>query len=250
MTLFRHDQPGAVAWPSQADAVWARRAVVRVFFASLVLSVAVVAGEGLATKLDGLEHAIASLGVLGPLLVTCTMAALLLLLVPESVLAVAAGAVLGMSRGLACTFVAGMLASSIAYLATRAMLRERVAGWVARRPLLVAIESFVSAADLRSVLVARLTPLQPAGFGYVQGLTECRYPAILASVWGVLPQEIVTVYIGYAARRLSLLDSVAGASAVPSPGWLVASVAAATLAMLYVSRIALHRVMDAEPAAT
>jgi uncharacterized membrane protein YdjX (TVP38/TMEM64 family) len=191
---------------------------------------------------------IESLGVWAPVVYALFYAVGALLLLPGSVMTMLGGALFGLAQGTASVFVGATTGASLAFLVSRYVARDWVAGRVASRAGLAKIDRAVGEQGFRIVLLLRLSPLFPFNaLNFMLGLTRVRFvDYVLASV-GMLPGTLLYVYYG------KLIGDVAqiAAGARPEVGgagrWVVLGLGlVATLAVsVLVARLA-RRALDQE----
>lgn len=129
-----------------------------------------------------------------------------LLLIPGSLLTMAAGAVFGLGPGVVHVTLGSNLAANAAFLLGRFLLRERVEAAVERRPVFSAVSGAVAAEGWKMVLLLRLTPVLPfALLNYALGLTRVSWRQYAAaSAVGMVPGTVVYVYVGHALGAAAL----------------------------------------------
>jgi len=128
--------------------------------------------------------------------------------VPETLLTTGSGFLYGPVYGTLLVAPASVLAASISFLLTRSVARNWVAKHVARSPRFAAIDRGVGKHGFKIVLLIRLQPvfLPFAVLNYGLGLTRVRLrDYILASGIGMLPINILYVYLGSAIHDLTRL---------------------------------------------
>jgi uncharacterized membrane protein YdjX (TVP38/TMEM64 family) len=130
------------------------------------------------------------------------------LFVPETLLTAGSGFLYGPVYGTLVVAPASVLAASISFLLTRSVARDWIAKHVARSPRFAAIDHGVGKHGFKIVLLIRLQPvfLPFAVLNYGLGLTRVRLrDYILASGIGMLPINILYVYLGSAIHDLTRL---------------------------------------------
>lgn len=185
--------------------------------------------------------AVASLGWLGPIAFGGAYVVAVLLLVPGSLITLAAGALFGVVVGTALVSIASTTAAALAFLLARSALRDRVQALAVRRPRFAAIDAAVGRGGWKVVALLRLSPVVPFNLSnYLFGLTPVSFwPYVLASWVAMFPATLAYVYLGYTGRAGAL--AVAGAETGRSPlEWSLLGVGLlATLAVtLYLTRLA------------
>jgi len=132
-----------------------------------------------------------------------------IVLLPGSLLTLAAGFAYGPVWGLAIASPASVAGATCAFLLGRTVLR----GWAARNvgasPRARAIDAAVEREGFKLVLLLRLSPLIPFNLlNYALSLTRVRPAAyVLASFLGMLPATALYVYLGSLAPAAAELSS-------------------------------------------
>ncbi|CAI5509610.1 unnamed protein product [Closterium sp. Naga37s-1] len=137
------------------------------------------------------------------------------LLVPASILTLAAGYLFGAARGTAITLIAATLGASVAFLVARYAARPFVARQLAGRlgeGRFEALDRAISVGGWRIVLLCRLSPIFPFSISnYVFGITGIGFfEYVASSSLGMLPATFAYVYLGGAGRVA--LDAVTDAT--------------------------------------
>lgn len=173
------------------------------------------AALGLDQLLGGVEEAVASAGALGPLLFIAAYVVATVLLVPGSVLTLAAGALFGPLLGTAVVSVASTLGASAAFLVGRYLARPAVERRIASNRKFSAVDAAIAAKGPRIVLLLRLSPLFPFTLlNYALSLTSIEFgPYVLSSWAGMLPGTVAYVALGGAGRAAA--ETAAGAGLDP-----------------------------------
>jgi uncharacterized membrane protein YdjX (TVP38/TMEM64 family) len=192
--------------------------------------------------IEWIESAIAAFESLGPIgYVLFVLAYILgaLLLLPEAIFTIMAGALFGTLVGSAIAWGSAIVAAFLAFFLTRLVLRERVERYVERKSeWLRAVNRQLPKEGWKVVALARVSPLFPFGLqNYLFGMTKVRRRDYLfATAIGILPGTIVYAFLGATGRALL------GGNA---SGWTWAMLAAglvATVALsLLVGRLAKKR---------
>ncbi len=140
---------------------------------------------------------IKSLGAVGVLAFAVTYVIGTLVLAPASAMSVAAGVVFGW-WAIPLVLVAGCLAATLAFLLSRYFIRDKVSSLIEERPAARATVRAINAEGWKVLLLLRLTPLVPFNAqNYLLGVTDISLSTyVLATVVGVLPGTIVSVYVG------------------------------------------------------
>lgn len=207
--------------------------------ATLLLAPAPAEALSLSEAVGGLEDLIAGAGAAGPLIFIAAYVAATVLLVPGSVLTLAAGFLFGPVLGTAVVSLASTAGAAAAFLVGRYLARPAVARRIAGNARWAAVDSAVGAQGAKIVLLLRLSPLFPFTLlNYALSLTKIEFgPYVLASWAGMIPGTVAYVGLGGAGRAAA--ESAAGAGAGPLQLALYALGAGATLgATLLISRAA------------
>lgn len=199
------------------------------------------------------ELFVQSLGLWGPLLFVGLFLVLTSLFVPESILAIAAGAIFGLWWGLLWVFVAGTITASFIFLIGRTMLRTRAEQMLATHPKINAIDTAASNAGFRLLLLLRLSPLNYSLLCYLVAVSRARFKPYLLSCIGMAPGNFSTVYVGFAAKHSAdLARKLKDHGGHLPPGdsmaheiTLYLGLGAAIIASLVVTRIAMKAIREA-----
>jgi len=151
----------------------------------------------------------------GLFIVAYTAAAVLV--VPGTILTLAAGFVFGVAFGAALVSAGSLLGAIAAFLLGRFATRGWVAERVARSTRLRALVAVTREDGFTIVLLARLSPLLPYNvLNYLFGLTAVRLRDYVLGSWlGMLPATVLYVYIGSLAKTFSAITSDNPAAAWP-----------------------------------
>jgi uncharacterized membrane protein YdjX (TVP38/TMEM64 family) len=132
-----------------------------------------------------------------------------LLVVPGSILTLAAGYLFGLPLGVALTSAGSVLGAAAAFIVGRFVARNWVAQRVATRPTFRALDAALRHDGFPIVLLARLSPLIPYNLlNYGLSITAARFRDYLLATWiGMLPVTVLYVYAGSLAKSLATLTS-------------------------------------------
>ena len=138
-----------------------------------------------------------------PFIVFYAFAALVLL--PDSLLTIAAGAIFGLARGLVLVSIGSMLGATAAFFLGRSLARDWVHRRIDRWPKFRALDRAISRHGFWVVFLTRLSPIIPYGLlNYTYGITRVRARDYLLASWiGMLPGSLLYVYAGTAAATLA-----------------------------------------------
>jgi uncharacterized membrane protein YdjX (TVP38/TMEM64 family) len=169
------------------------------------------------------------------------------LLVPGSILTLAAGAIFGLLWGTVAVSIGSTTGAALALLIARYLARDTVARKVRRYPKFDAVDRAVAEGGWKIVAMLRLSPAVPFNVqNYLYGLTAIPFwTAVLTSWVAMLPGTVMYVYIGYLARAGAA--AAAGAETVQSATqwtfWVVGF--AATVALtVYLTRLARRKIAE------
>lgn len=172
--------------------------------------------------------------------------AVVVCLLPEFVLTLAAGAIFGLVRGTVLVSIASTTGATAAFFIGRTLGRD----WVNRRieawPRFRALDRALGARGFWVVLLTRLSPAFPYNIlNYGYSITAVRARDYIIGSWiGMLPGTLLYVYAGSAAAGLS--DVLAGRVHIAGPRHVLlwaglAGTVAITLIVAHVAHRALKR---------
>ena len=131
------------------------------------------------------------------------------LVVPGSILTLAAGYLFGVPLGVALTSAGSVLGAAAAFVVGRFVARDWVAQRVATWPRFRALDAAMRHDGFAIVLLARLSPLIPYNLlNYGLSVTAARFRDYVLATWiGMLPVTVLYVYTGSLAKSLATLTS-------------------------------------------
>ncbi|GIL68062.1 hypothetical protein Vafri_21378 [Volvox africanus] len=197
---------GSCDGSERSYAYFGRNAPLVSFIAALTAGLLVAPGDAEAMSLSGLAdaavEAVASSGWLGPAVFVVLYVAATVLLLPASVLTLAAGALFGPVAGTALVSLASTTGAIAAFLVSRYFARPWVERQISGNPRFKAVLSGVAARGAYVVLLLRLSPLVPFNLlNYALGLTTVPLLPYVVSSWvGMLPGTFAYVYLGGAGK--------------------------------------------------
>jgi uncharacterized membrane protein YdjX (TVP38/TMEM64 family) len=177
------------------------------------------------------------------------------LLLPGSVLTLAAGFAYGVVQGTLLVMVASMLGAVTAFVLGRTVLRGRIERRLAGQPRFAAVDRAVAAQGFKVVLLLRLSPLFPFNvLNYALGLTRVPLRTYaLASLIGMFPGTLLYVYLGSLVTSAAQLASGQRPAGGPYGQLLfwggLAATVLATVLITRTARRALAQTLDAKGAA-
>jgi uncharacterized membrane protein YdjX (TVP38/TMEM64 family) len=160
------------------------------------------------------------------------------ILVPGSILTLAAGFIFGLPLGVVLVSAGSVLGAAAAFLVGRFFARDWVADRIATLPKFRALDNAVRHDGFTIVLLARLSPLIPFNvLNYTLGITAVRLrDYILASWIGMLPATVLYVYIGTLANDLTAIASIRQGGLAVQGLWIAGFVATIVLTVLITRR--------------
>ncbi|MGE0325834.1 MAG: TVP38/TMEM64 family protein [Polyangiaceae bacterium] len=169
---------------------------------------------------SGLTHT-RDLGVAGALVFILIYALASMLMLPGSVLTLAAGFGWGLGWGSVVACVAANLASNTSFVIGRFLARDWVSQRAERMPRFAAIDRAIASSGLRLVLLLRLSPLVPFNLlNFALGITRVRFrDYALGGAIGMLPGTVLYVYLGSSLKNLGQVLTGERASATAAETW-------------------------------
>src|SRR4029077_19479513 len=158
----------------------------------IVLSVNAPLREALGESLGRFRGSAWGPGVFSPVYaVAC-------LVLPGSVITLAAGSLFGVIIGTAVVSLASVTGASLAFWLGRTLARGLIEKRRAGTPRSRALDQAVAAGGFKIVLLTRLSPLFPFTLlNYAFGLTKLRFRDYVIASWlGMLPGTVMYVYLG------------------------------------------------------
>ena len=142
-------------------------------------------------------------GVFGAVVFVLSFAGMSLLGLPLIPFAVAGGLLFGAVGGLGCVVAGSTLGAAAGFLLSRYVARERVAKLLGKNPKFLMIDKAIHREGWKIVGMLRMCPLPFGLSNYAYGLTNVTFAHYLAAtVVGMLPGEIVFVFLGSTGRQL------------------------------------------------
>lgn len=173
-----------------------------VLLAVVFIALATVPVESLLRSVQGWAE---TSGPWALLLVTGALIVGILLLLPSSLMMMLAGFLFGPTWGLAVIWVAGLIASTVAFWIGRGLARPWIERRVRGKSFFVAIDRAIERKGFLVVLLTRLVMLLPYQvLNYTLGLTGVRFRAyLLGTNLGMVPPMFLFVYLGSSAADLA-----------------------------------------------
>lgn len=184
---------------------------------------------------------IEGLGAWGVLIFGIVYAVATVLLLPVSLLTIAAGLAFGLAIGFPLVVVSATIGATLAFLVARHLVHERVSKAVAKRPKFKAVNAAVSEGGWKVVGLLRLSPVVPFNLqNYFYGITDIPFGQYVpATFFGIMPGTLLYVYLGAAGQ------AAAGGGGGPLQWTFFAVGLAATLAVaIYVGKKARDKLRE------
>ena len=162
-----------------------------------VIAALFLAGGRAARLLPEVTSWVGEQGAAAPVLFAVVYAVATVLLVPGSLLTLAAGALFGVWKGTLIVLIAASFGATAAFLIARYLARERVARRVGRDGRFAAIDRAIAASGLRIVMLLRLSPVVPFNLlNYALGITAVKLRDYVIACVAMLPGTLLYVYYG------------------------------------------------------
>lgn len=214
-----------------------RRIVIIAVVIAGVVAASRLAGDTLAPTLLEVSERLLDGGVTARLLFVVIYAVATVLLIPGSVLTLAAGAALGPVQGLIWALCGAVAGGAAAFLLSRTFLRKHLVRRLSSYRWFEPLEKAVERESVKIILLARLSPLVPfVLLNYALGAMHVRFwTFVVVSAVGMVPGGFAYAYAGSVAGRALLTGERA-----PQAGWWLSAVGAAASVLLVavMSRIA------------
>jgi len=228
------------------DPVFWRRTIVPYVLAAVAVVVAIVVlGREIHEHLRAMENWIAGLGIWGPIAFVALIVVATSLLVPDTALAIAAGALFGFVVGGIVVVVGGLLAAMVQYALARRLLRGAIQRETARRASLRSIVEAVRRREIGIQVLVRLTPLGPAMVSYLMGAAGVRFGGFMLACLVMIPAFLVEVYFGHAGVHVASMAGRIRGGFDLRDGLLLGGLVAVIVVMGLVGRVARRAIQEA-----
>lgn len=205
----------------------------------------VVVGREVTHHITAIESWIASLGLWSILAFIGIFVVATSLLLPETVLAIIAGALFGLAWGLAAVVAGSLLASALQFMLSRHLLHAPIQRALAARPPLTAIQRAVTRDQFRLQVFLRLMPLNAATISYLLGAAGVRFAGFMVAWVALVPHLVVEVYFGHAGKHVARMAGRDARAVYLHDLVLIGILAACIIAVVFASRVARKAVLDA-----
>ncbi len=161
-----------------------------------LLAVVLLGGD-----LDAVRRAVAASGAWGPVVYVALHVLVTLVPVPKNLLAGIAGALFGLTAGIALSWSAAMLSSLVTFQLARHLGREAVDELTGHR--LEVVRRALREQGVLSVVIARLTPFVPfTVINYGAGVSPVsRHDFVVGTAVGIVPGTVAYVAVGASAGQ-------------------------------------------------
>lgn len=212
---------------------------------ALLLIAVFVLGRGFDRHIGAVELWIANLGPWSLLVFVGLFVLATSLLLPEAVLAVVAGALFGVTWGLAAVLVGNLLAAAIQFQLSRRLLRARIQQALASKPTLAAIQQAVRRDAFRLQVLLRLAPLNPATVSYLLGAAGVRFSKFLLACLALTPYLLMEVSFGHAGERVARMAGPAAGGSYLHALAAFGGFGACLVVLIFLARMAYRAVLEA-----
>lgn len=179
-------------------------------------------------------------GFIGILVFVLLYAGTTALMVPGSLLTIAAGFIFGFTRGLAVTIIAANIGATLAFFIGRYVAREWASRMAQRYSFFRSLDDTIAREGWKMVALLRLSPIVPFNLiNYILGLTSVSpLTYISASLVCMLPGTAAFVYLGSLAG--SLTEAISGQREYTPIQWalLILGLLATFVMSIWIARIA------------
>ena len=142
---------------------------------------------------------IQALGFWGPSLFIFLFVICSSIMFPESLFALAAGAIFGVWWGLLWMTIAGILASFLMFFIGRHLLMKPVLSLLKKYPKLNAFDKAVS--NFKIIAILRLSPFNFTGLCYLVSVSKAKFSSYPFASIAMIPGFLSITYIGFAAKH-------------------------------------------------
>ena len=212
--------------------------------AGLVMFTRVLPVERAIDAMDSLAqtHPVATMGIF---IIVYILACVLML--PGSLLTLAAGVIFGVVWGTVAVSVGSVTGAAMAFLIARYVARDSFSKKIEKYPKFRAIDKAIGDGGWKIVAMLRLSPAVPFNLqNYLYGLTRIRFWTCVGTSWlAMLPGTVMYVYIGFVTKQG--VQAAAGSQQAASTGkWVLTGVGLlATVAVtVYVTKLATKTIRE------
>ncbi|MGI9518640.1 MAG: TVP38/TMEM64 family protein, partial [Pirellulaceae bacterium] len=219
-------------------------------FGLIILIIVVIFGRAIAGHINDIESWIQSISPWGVFVFIGLVALLTSLLVPSTLLSIAAGSLFGLVGGLSVVVAGTLFGSALQYFLARTLFRKPIERSIAAKPSLKAIQQAVQQRELRLQLLLRMTPLNAASTSYLLGAAGVPFFGFFLACLALIPGLFLQVYFGYAGEHIAKAatrdDGTIGMHDIVIVVGLVVSIVVVTLVARTAHRIVKQAMAEAD----
>lgn len=158
-------------------------------------------------------------------IITAALVIGILLMLPASLMLMLAGFLFGLAKGFAAVWLAGLVASTLAFLLGRSIARPWVERKIQRKTIFIAIDRAIRRKGFLIVLLTRLVMVLPyTALNYSLGLTNVSLKDyLLGTNIGMIPPMFLFVYLGTTVSDIAGVMS--GEITLQRNEWLIGALA-------------------------
>jgi len=146
-----------------------------------------------------IDEFIQSLGIWGPVLFILLFIVGTTVLFPESIFALAAGAIFGVWWGLLWITIASTAAAFLMFFIGRHLFKTPVENLLKKHPKLKSFDEAVS--NFKIIALLRLSPFSYTVLCYLVSVSKAKFSSYAFASIAMIPGFFSTIYIGYAAKH-------------------------------------------------
>lgn len=211
-----------------------------------LLVLAIWLGRDVSDRLVALEHWETGQGAWAYVYFLAGLVLLTSLFIPDTLLAMAAGALFGVIAGTIVMVIGCLVTAALNYSIGRLLMHGTAQRVLRHSPRLAAIARAVHDEGFRFQVLLRLTPINPASVNYILGATNAHFPTFLAGCLGLVPWIIVEVYFGHVARHAALIAGRSGDRANLQTVLTVGGLLLCVALLVYIIRVARRALVEYE----
>lgn len=193
--------------------------------------------------LTSFQDYVRDLGPAGYVLYAAAYAVCVVLFVPASVLTLGAGAIYGVTTGVAIVLVGASVGATLSFLLARTLMRERVEKMTEGNAKFSALDRAIAKEGAKIVFLVRLAPVFPFTYiNYAFGLTGISTAGyVIATIVGMIPGTFAYVYLGTAAAGAATAGDADSARTIVQ----IVGAVAALVVTIFVARLATRAIKEA-----
>lgn len=180
-----------------------KRILTKIAVVLLVIAAIAVMGYFFGQYVKQFEKWVQSIGYWGPIIFIVAFLILTGAQVPETVLAVAAGASFGLADGIILVILINIVGAIIWFWVARLLLAGLVNRFMGKHPKLAAIEQATADEGFKLMVLLRLGPFSYGFLNLALGASKVRFWPYTLALVGVIPGNIATVYFGSLACHVA-----------------------------------------------